>query len=79
MSGRQWSAYTALLASRFHVVAPDLLGYGDGERWPTGTPASLDDEAKALAALLPVGGAHVLGHSSVARWRSSWRCAGPSA
>lgn len=62
-SGRQWSAYTALLASRFHVVAPDLLGYGDGERWPTGTPASLDDEAKALAALLPVGGAHVLGHS----------------
>ena len=62
-SGRQWSAYAASLASRFRVVAPDLLGYGGEARWPTGTPASLDDEAKALHPLLPAGGAHVLGHS----------------
>jgi len=62
-SGRQWGAYSAPLASRFRVVAPDLLGYAVERRWPTGTPASLDDEAKALAALLPPAGAHVLGHS----------------
>ena len=62
-SGRQWKAYAALLAARFRVVAPNLLGYGTDVRWSVGTPASLDDEANALAALLPVGGAHLLGHS----------------
>jgi pimeloyl-ACP methyl ester carboxylesterase len=62
-SGRQWSAYVAPLASRFRVVTPDLLGYAGDGRWPSGTPTSLNDEAQALAPLLPPDGAHLLGHS----------------
>jgi pimeloyl-ACP methyl ester carboxylesterase len=62
-SGRQWKAYAAPLAPRFRIIAPDLLGYAGNGHWPSGTPASLDDEAQALAVLLPPDGAHMLGHS----------------
>jgi pimeloyl-ACP methyl ester carboxylesterase len=64
-SGRQWDALAAPLSARFDVIAPDLLGYGTRAAWPTGTPASLTDEAQALAPLLDArpGGVHLVGHS----------------
>lgn len=62
-SGRQFDALAAALASRFEVVAPDLIGYGDRRRWPSGTPASLDDEAQAIAPLLNIAPVHLFGHS----------------
>ena len=62
-SGRQWKSIGAALSARFDVTAPDLLGYGGEQRWPAGTPASLDDEARALAPLLQTGGVHLFGHS----------------
>ena len=39
-SGRQWDALAAPLSVQFEVVAPDLLGYGSGAAWPTGTLTS---------------------------------------
>jgi pimeloyl-ACP methyl ester carboxylesterase len=64
-SGRQWDALAAPLSARFEVIAPDLLGYGGRAAWPTGTPASLAEEAQALAPLLDgrPGGVHLVGHS----------------
>ena len=62
-SGRQFDTLAAALQSRFKVIAPDLLGYGDRRRWPSGTPASLDDEAQAIAPLLNIAPVHLFGHS----------------
>jgi pimeloyl-ACP methyl ester carboxylesterase len=62
-SGRQWAPITAALASRWHVVTPELLGYTGEPDWPIGTPVSLDAEAAALAPLLHAGGVHLFGHS----------------
>lgn len=62
-SGRQWEPMLAAWAPRFEVLTPDLLGYGAAGRWPTGTPVSLDAEAKALAPLLQRQPVHLFGHS----------------
>jgi pimeloyl-ACP methyl ester carboxylesterase len=63
--GRAFDGYRPLLGRDTEFVAPDLLGYGSGERWPIGGAASFDDEANQLAALLARydGGVHLLGHS----------------
>lgn len=63
-SGAQWEALAAVLSPRFHVVAPDLPGYGRTGDWTggrtdlTGGAALLD--APALGAPRPV---HLVGHS----------------
>jgi pimeloyl-ACP methyl ester carboxylesterase len=64
-SGRQWDAIAGPLSAQFEVLAPDLIGYGSRSAWPAGVPASLTDEAEALAPLLDArpGGVHLLGHS----------------
>jgi pimeloyl-ACP methyl ester carboxylesterase len=62
-TGRQWAPIAAALSPRLHVITPDLLGYAGTWPWPAGTPASLDDEAAALAPLLNAGGVHLFGHS----------------
>jgi pimeloyl-ACP methyl ester carboxylesterase len=63
--GRAFDGYRALLGRDTEFLAPDLLGYGSGERWPIGRAASFDDEADPLAALLARydGGVHLFGHS----------------
>lgn len=55
------------LATRFHVIAPDLPGFGDSEkpspsRYPYGIEAFAESVADLMAAF-GVGRAHVLGHS----------------
>jgi pimeloyl-ACP methyl ester carboxylesterase len=62
-SGRQWAPIAVALSSRFEVITPDLLGYAGTRPWPAGTPASIEDEAVALAPLLNAGGVHLFGHS----------------
>jgi pimeloyl-ACP methyl ester carboxylesterase len=64
-SGRQWDAFTNLLPPGMRLVAPELMGYGPGENWASGTPVSLEAEARRLAPLLSsaVGGVHLVGHS----------------
>lgn len=62
-SAREWDALVALLPPRLHALTPDLLGYAGPLRWPVGTAVSLDEEADAVAPLLPAHGAHLFGHS----------------
>jgi pimeloyl-ACP methyl ester carboxylesterase len=62
-AGRPWAHFVAALGRDRAVVAPDLIGYAGAQRWPGGSPASLDDEAKALAPLLNAGPVHLFGHS----------------
>ena len=64
-SGAQWRKMSAQMADRFHVVAPDLYGYGKTGPWPGHGPLTLADEAALVAeALSEVNGpVHLVGHS----------------
>jgi len=64
-SGRQWDAYPKLLPRGTSLVAPELMGYRPGEKWASGTPVSLEAEARRLGPLLfsQSGGVHLVGHS----------------
>jgi pimeloyl-ACP methyl ester carboxylesterase len=67
----QWRALGEIMAPRFHVLAPDLLGYGDSDRWRGDAADLLRAESEAVRAL--AGGAgqadqagrglHLVGHS----------------
>jgi len=64
-SGAQWRALADRLAARFHVVAPDLCGYGTSAGWTGREAFRLAHEAARLSALIdrldaPV---HLVGHS----------------
>ncbi len=80
-SGRQWDAYSQLLPAGMRLIAPELMGYGPGERWPSGTPVDLEAEARRLAPLLFRQPAQctwwVTPMAAQSPWR--WRCAGPTA
>ncbi|HEQ97931.1 MAG TPA: alpha/beta hydrolase [candidate division Zixibacteria bacterium] len=61
----QWRTLTDKLADNYHVIAPDLYGYGKSQAWNGGTLMSLDQEAALLEPLFeqqdePV---HLIGHS----------------
>ena len=68
-SGRQWRPLAEALADRFHVVAPDLYGYGRTGAWPAETPLTLSDEAALVRAAIDASAArqtstlHLVGHS----------------
>lgn len=64
-SSAQWRGLTALLENRFHILAPDLYGYGDTAAWPGQSPLTLADEAALVAASLTHcrGPVHLVGHS----------------
>ncbi|MGA0609521.1 alpha/beta fold hydrolase [Caldimonas sp. KR1-144] len=64
-NGRQWQPITAPLAGRIDCVAPELIGYGEGDAWRCGAALSLDDEVDRIAAHLyaHVEGVHLVGHS----------------
>lgn len=64
-SGGQWRALGECLQDRFHVIAPDLYGYGASDPWSGCGPFSLAAEAEAIGALLAQspGPVHLVGHS----------------
>jgi len=64
-SSRQWTAFAEAPGAGFHVVAPDLCGYGATSHWPGASPFSLGSEAALIAALIEHFGKpmHVVGHS----------------
>ena len=60
-TSRQWRKLGELLAPRFHVLAPDLLGYG-AEPWPDGKPFHFREDLALIESLLDAP-AHLVGHS----------------
>src|SRR5258706_915421 len=64
-SAAQWRALIERLSSDFHVLAPDLYGYGATGAWPARAPFTLEDEARIVHALLERCGepVHLVGHS----------------
>ncbi|HWO18982.1 MAG TPA: alpha/beta hydrolase [Kofleriaceae bacterium] len=60
-TSRQWRRLADLLAPRYRVIAPDLLGYG-AARWPVGEPFHFRQDVALLAGLLDEP-AHIVGHS----------------
>jgi pimeloyl-ACP methyl ester carboxylesterase len=64
-SSRQWRKLADMLAPTYHVLAPDLLGYGASGPWPVGEPFHFRQDLAALQALLgdQSAPAHVVGHS----------------
>jgi pimeloyl-ACP methyl ester carboxylesterase len=65
LNSRQWRNLEAMLAPRFRVLAPDLLGYGKSGPWPEGMPFHFLQDVAFLESLLVPGGepAHLVGHS----------------
>ena len=61
-TSRQWRKLADRLAPRHRVLAPDLLGYGDGGPWPTGEPFHFRQDLDFLESLLDEP-AHLVGHS----------------
>jgi pimeloyl-ACP methyl ester carboxylesterase len=64
-TSRQWRKLAAALASRYDVLAPDLLGYGESGPWPDGQPFHFRQDLEFLESLLPDDGqtVDVVGHS----------------
>jgi pimeloyl-ACP methyl ester carboxylesterase len=64
-TSRQWRKLGEALAPRYHVLAPDLLGYGEAGPWPDGAPFHFRQDLAFLESLLEPAGepAHLVGHS----------------
>jgi pimeloyl-ACP methyl ester carboxylesterase len=61
----QWRDLAEQLSQRYHVIAPDLYGYGGTQRWPGQRPFLLDCEAQIILELIERLGhrVHLVGHS----------------
>jgi pimeloyl-ACP methyl ester carboxylesterase len=64
-SGAMWTPVINVLKSRFRVLAPDLIGYGRTDAWPSEFEFGLDDEVGLIEPLVgnEPPGAHVVAHS----------------
>lgn len=64
-TSRQWRKLAEALAGEFQVLAPDLLGYGEGGPWPTGEPFHFRQDLELVESLLGDGDdrVHLVGHS----------------
>jgi pimeloyl-ACP methyl ester carboxylesterase len=64
-SSGQWKALMEKLSNRYHVIAPDLYGYGKSPVWNGGAEICLEDEAALLEPLMQLSTepVHLIGHS----------------
>jgi pimeloyl-ACP methyl ester carboxylesterase len=64
-SASHWNNIAELMGMRFHLIAPDLCGYGETGPWPGIRPFMLADEVLLLAPILDTLARpmHVVGHS----------------
>lgn len=64
-SNTQWRAAFTTWSSRYHILAPDLYGYGGTAPWPGTRALTLGDEAEIVGAMMAQAGGrcHLVGHS----------------
>ncbi len=64
-SHREWAPLIDKLVEDWHVLAPDLIGYGQSGPWPAEKPFSIDADVEALLAVAENGEAplHLVAHS----------------
>jgi pimeloyl-ACP methyl ester carboxylesterase len=64
-SPRQWQPHMERLGWRYRVMAPALIGYGNGASWSARKAFSLRDEVVHLQKVLDIApeGVHLVGHS----------------
>ena len=64
-SAAMWAPIIDVLKDRFRVLAPDLIGYGRTDPWPSGHDFTIDEEVRLLAPLIAnkSAGTHVVAHS----------------
>ena len=64
-SSMLWKALRERLLPAYDVVTPDLIGYGDANKWPEGRGHSLDDEVGRIEGRIPCceGDFHLVGYS----------------
>lgn len=64
-SHKMWNALIDELSPTHRVLAPDLIGYGETDRWPSATPYDPNADVQVLAALAERAGqpVHLVGHS----------------
>ncbi len=64
-SSGQWEALMEKISNSYHVIAPDLYGYGKSPVWNGGAEMSLEDEAALLEPLMKLHTEplHLIGHS----------------
>jgi pimeloyl-ACP methyl ester carboxylesterase len=62
---KAWAPLVAALRPRYRVVAPDLHGYGQSDRWPTLARLHPWSDVKAIVRLAETSGhpVHLVGHS----------------
>ncbi len=62
---RQWRTLMSALSDRYHVIAPNLIGYGQTGPWPGGRLQTLADQSALVRPFLAQhdGPATVIGHS----------------
>ncbi|MDX1433533.1 MAG: alpha/beta hydrolase, partial [Gammaproteobacteria bacterium] len=63
-SSSHWRPVMDVLARGYHVVAPDLYGYGRSPDWPAAEPLRLSDEVALVEPLLEIidEPVHLIGH-----------------
>ncbi len=65
-SSAHWRKIVPYLQGRFHVIAPDLIGFGETESWNGERELTHDDQADLVLGMLDhagVGAVHLVGHS----------------
>jgi len=62
---RQWRSLIEVLKDRYHVLAPNLFGYGETTPWSGNAPQTLADQAKLVQTICEAnrGPIHIVGHS----------------